>query len=958
MESRSRMPNHFTVKAALVVSASLFVLWAAPRAAHAAGETTGRIAGSVTEAQTGAPVPGATVTVSGPALIGGPRTYTTADDGRYLAVELPPGRYDVEVSYSGVKPIRRRIVVRQGETAPLDIAWSAELAQTEVTVVVEERHLTKPDSTQSGTVISADTQAKIASARRYQFLAGQVAGVSNDITGGLNPNIKGGNLLANRSLVDGLDITDPTTNTFSANMNFDSVASVEVITGGMEAQYNSLGGVINLISTSGSDEWHVDASFYVNNSAFTATNKYGPSLYSGYRQFDRGPKPPTESYQANLNVGGPIVKHRLWFNTSVEYLYESQAQPKGPPINVQHPSYYRHQVLARIKLTWAPNERHRLTLTASSETGFLNNIGTRYYGLANYTLGAAELHQDQGGVFTTLQWDYFHSQNANLTVQGGFQWSYINFGPQGYFGSIEAPPAGSKFSDKNFHYDRNQASHDNLSDGTTWYNQGGNGFDYSEENKYTYALDPSLSLRGHLAGYHDSKMGIQSRFVQHKWYQHRPGGSKFVDSGETGGLESGLCNEQMPGANCFQRIDMPDWRAHRWGFGVGFFVQDRWKPFKRLTVLPGIRFDWGITKNTLGQTVSNLFGVGPRIGFTFDLTGDQKTIFSAFYGRANETMSLMPATYADLTGLETTYQFNPTTKTFEKYQESGGANGYQIDPNAKTPHSDEFTTSLRREIFRDSVAGIEYTYKKYSNLWDNVEVNQIWDPTGTRLIGYVNGEPRRIYKITTPDQNYRIYQGVDFTVESRPTPNWELYAAYTLSWLYGPGAEQFGQVVGLTNSAFYNPRFTYLFEGYLPEDRRHQLKVRASYSYKGLTMGGFFSYQSGTPTTKLYYNQNDGFAGGYTTHRTPQGTEPGGENNNPQSVAEFRLPERVSVDARVTYDFHGLIRQHLILIADFFNVFNLTPATAIENTDIPTYGQVTSRSQLPFRFQLGLRYIY
>src|ERR1700730_2687487 len=112
---------------------------AAPRAAHAVGETNGRIAGTVTEAQTGAPVPGASVTASGPALIGPPRTVTTGEDGRYEIVELPPGRYTIEVSYSGVKPITRKAVVRLGEMLPLDIAWSAELAETETTVVVEER---------------------------------------------------------------------------------------------------------------------------------------------------------------------------------------------------------------------------------------------------------------------------------------------------------------------------------------------------------------------------------------------------------------------------------------------------------------------------------------------------------------------------------------------------------------------------------------------------------------------------------------------------------------------------------------------------------------------------------------------------------------------------------------------------------------------------------------------------
>src|SRR5256885_1461942 len=115
MEPTMHRPVRKILKVALVLAVGVL----APRAAHAVGEQNGRISGTIIEAVSGAPVPGASVTVSGPALIGGPRTQNSADDGHYEFVELPPGRYDVEVSYSGVKPIKRRVVVRQGEVAPL-----------------------------------------------------------------------------------------------------------------------------------------------------------------------------------------------------------------------------------------------------------------------------------------------------------------------------------------------------------------------------------------------------------------------------------------------------------------------------------------------------------------------------------------------------------------------------------------------------------------------------------------------------------------------------------------------------------------------------------------------------------------------------------------------------------------------------------------------------------------------
>ena len=119
------------------------------------------------------------------------------------------------------------------------------------------------------------------------------------------------------------------------------------------------------------------------------------------------------------------------------------------------------------------------------------------------------------------------------------------------------------------------------------------------------------------------------------------------------------------GLGCFQRQDAPAFDNHQWGLGAGVYLQDRWKPWKRLTILPGIRFDWGVTRNSVGQTVSNLFGFGPRLGGVWDLTGDSKTIFSAFYGRSNETLSLLAAVNADVSATVSTMQWNPATNKFE-----------------------------------------------------------------------------------------------------------------------------------------------------------------------------------------------------------------------------------------------------------------------------------------------------
>lgn len=929
---------------------ALGMLVALPRFAHAVGEQNGRIQGFITEAQTNAPVPGADITVQGPNLPGGPIKTQSLDDGSYEIVELPPGRYDVDVSYAGVKPIKRRVIVRVGEALPLNISWSPELAQTEVTVVVEERHMTRPDSTQTGTVLTADTQSKVASGRTYQSIALQVAAV-NDTNGGGNPQIKGGQYHHNRWLVDGLDITDPVTNTFSSNINFDSIGSVEVITGGMEAQYNSIGGIINLITLAGSDEWHVDTSFYINNAKLSAGVQSGPQAYNSERPFSSLGKPNNQSYRANLNVGGPILKHKLWFNFSFEYSYAESAIQAGPPLNIKMLPQTSHNFLLRLKLTWAPNDKHRITLSLSADPGYFSNVQQD----PAYT-PLAQDYQGQGGVFTILQWDWFRTKNMNFNLQTGFQYSNIDARAQGLapkpFGGISL---GGFDKDPRFSsdpslwtYDKNRPQHTNLDDGSVWYN----GSTGSQNKRWTFQFDPSLSLRGRAAGSHDAKVGIQFRYMRFDYEQSTPGDKYYSDVGG-GPLNQGLCDPTLGAAavGCYQETLSPAFKNHQTGVALGAYIQDRWKPIKRLTIAPGLRVDWGYTKNSLGQTVSNLFGVGPRLGINVDLTGDAKTIFSAYYGRSNEVSTLLAAAYADITAVGQVNQWNGTA--FEPLYTYGGAGGYKIDRNIKPPHTDEITLSLRREIFRNSSANIDYTYKRISNIWDSVEINQVWDPTGTKVVGYVNGQAQQILLYTTPDANKRDFHGLDFIFEGRPTQNWDFLASYSVSWLYGRGAEQFAQV-GYAPSAFYNPRLYDFYTGFLPEDIRHVLKVRASYTWHGLNLGGTVQWQTGNPLTKRYFNENDG---GYTTLRSPLGTDPGADGNDPKAVADFRIPSRLSMNARVSYDFHDLIKQHLIVILDMFNVLGLNQPTSIRQSDVPQFGQVTAR-QNPFRAQIALRYVY
>src|SRR5262249_31399206 len=257
----------------------------------------GQIRGRITEAATGAPVPGALITASSPALIGPEQTVTTDDDGNYLLPHLPPGVYTVKVSFAGVKPVTHKVLVEIGRTTPLDVKWSVEMAQAETTVVMEERHPTNPDSTQTGSVLSVDNESYLPTGRSYSNVILQVPGVVFTPAFADDPAIKGGRKAYNRYLIDGLDITDPVGRTATQLLAFDSIDSIQVVTAGFDAQYNVFGGLVNIISREGSDEFHGRASFYLTNDAINNRQQYGNTFYDQQQPFNDNPFSPSQTYR-------------------------------------------------------------------------------------------------------------------------------------------------------------------------------------------------------------------------------------------------------------------------------------------------------------------------------------------------------------------------------------------------------------------------------------------------------------------------------------------------------------------------------------------------------------------------------------------------------------------------------------------------------------------------------------
>ncbi|HEY0715782.1 MAG TPA: TonB-dependent receptor [Polyangia bacterium] len=925
---------------AYVVLAAFFLLGfslLAPRPARAVGEQVGRVRGVVTNGSSGQALEGVEIEAKSPALIGGPVRAMSDGKGRFELSGLPAGEYEISFSYPGTVPAIRKVMVRQGEALSITMPYFLQADTVEAVNVVEGRQLTRPDSTHTGSVKEVKSLNRLPTGRSYQSIAQQVPGVS----GGANPNIKGGLSSNNRYLIDGVDVTDPVTGTFAQNLTFDSTQSIDVLTGGMDAEYNALGGVINVVTRGGRERTHATASVYYNNLRLSAQDTYGANVYEDKQPFNDTPVGPTEGLQAGIDVGGSIIKNRIWYALTYQFdrrtVSPVKAAPLGiPPYDIQHPARVYTGHSARLRLTVAPTANHRIWLSANADPAEIDN---RTGG--NSSLGVAETRQNQGGIFALVGWEWTGLEWLTPSAQVAFLNSNLEIGPQGWLGKVDFTGC-DKFSQTNCSYDRNRPRHINTLDNTTWYQ----GSAYQIDNRYRLQIEPSIRIRGNLFGRHNLKVGLQGQFVRHKWDYQVPGGSVYRDRGMVG-LEAGLCDPENPGPNCNLRTDTPHFKMTDEAFGVGLFAQDSWwTPLTWLTINPGIRFDFGRAFDWQGRQVSELIGIAPRLGFTIDVLGDARNVLFGYYGRNTEPVSLWTAATVSSTeaGADTTHRWNNTTREWTQVSASGGPGGTIIDPNAKMPHSDEITLGARRQFLPNTVFSVEYTWKRIAHQWTSVEVNRIWDPTGSRVVGFADPEKegREVYLFSTP-KDPRLYQGIVVSTEGQPTERWDYGASYTLSW------------TTLTETPS-NPRLAQFYQGFSSADLRHFLRGWGSYDlFGGLAVGGYLQYQSGASLTKAFYNAEDG---AYENRRSPAGTIPASPND-PRAISEFRTPGFLQTDVRVSYNLvPSRWKAHrLDLILDVFNVFNMRQPDALTVDDNGRTGQVSTRRE-PLRVQVGARYAY
>lgn len=279
--------------------------------ANAQTSTTGTIEGTVTDAS-GAVVPNVTVSVTSPNLIR-PQSATTDSEGRYRILNLPPGKYNVTVEAGGGfgRFERADVEVNLSRTSTVEIQLQPQGASEQVTITATTGDTIDPTNNTTGTNVSTQQFSNFPTQRTVQSLYSIAPTVSRsglrDASGrDRDPSVGGASGPENNYILDGISVTDPAFGGSGANLPFEFVQEVEIKTGAFGAEYGkSTGGIFNVITKSGGNEFHGDIFAYGSSKGMVRETKNFPftgSAPNGFAEVDAG-----------FDLGGPIIRDRLWF---------------------------------------------------------------------------------------------------------------------------------------------------------------------------------------------------------------------------------------------------------------------------------------------------------------------------------------------------------------------------------------------------------------------------------------------------------------------------------------------------------------------------------------------------------------------------------------------------------------------------------------------------------------------
>jgi len=915
--------------------------------------------GAVTD-QSGAAVPNAKVTATSQQT-GLSRSTITNDSGLYSFPQLPVGTYDLSVEASGFKLSKNTgIGLTVGAVATVNVALQVGGTQETVTVNAETPVVETTRSQTSTTVTTEQVADLPINGRNFLDFTILTPGVTRDPTRSGDLSFGGQRGTANSLLVDGSDANNvffgqstgrAGTGRNPYSFSQDAVQEFQVNTNDYAAEIGRAGGgVINVITKSGTNQFHGTGFEFFRDKALNANS------WENNRAIPFRPKRAYHFNQFGGNIGGPVIKNRLFF--FFDYDGQRNTSPNTVFLQVAAPSDAASQAalkqLQPFLASYAQALRNNVYL-GKVDFDLTNNqrLSVRYN--ANRFVGQ---NFENGGFNSAAE----HTGNSNVTTDNIAGDHTFVLGAKGV---LESRFIFTRDNEPGF---ANSTSPEAVirQAGQVVLQIGRNNFSPRFTNAKTYQWVEGFS---YVAGRHTLKFGVDMDFqrIGNFFPGNFSGSFSFNSYADFANRNAATFTQAFAGAGTDGPLSNPDVNEY------AVYAQDSWRASDRFTLNYGIRYDifdyanpkvhnpdaglaaLGLDTKRINLDTNN---VAPRVGFAYKLNDAGTMVirsgYGVFYGR---TPTILTGTAFTQNGIQVqTYTLNAATGGIPVYPNVLSAppalnrtpDIYVFAPNYVQPVTHQWSFNLEFQLSKDYALTLGYLGVKGEHLTRTRDINFF---PAQFVAGTIDGQPTAFLRYpgtggpARPDTAFGRISVFDSGADSsyhagfiqltkRFSHNVSLQTSYTFSKVIDTKPDQTQVVVGVDDSkqltfptlpgqdrgrgnSDINHRF--VFSG-IWDINYVQSNSVAKALFNGYQLSTISQVQSGRPFQASVSNDpnNDG---NFSADRPPFV----GRNT-------IQGPNFMTVDMRFTRDFKLHERAGLRLIFEAFNLTNRANFSAINTT--------------------------
>jgi hypothetical protein len=955
------------------ISAALVLALAGPSWAQVAN--TGSIE-VIVEDSDGGRLPGVTVTAEAADTITRRSAVSDAQGVATLEAMAPSAQYTITVELPGFQSGRRQqVLVRAGQTSTLTVSLSV-AGLTEAVEVVAATPLVDVKSATTGQDITLQLTESLPTGRSYQSYLQLVPGVLPDdqnqsgnpaSRSGMNySDIRGevGISTDNVYYFDGMNVTDPVTGTFGANLNTEIIQEQKVITGGIPAEFVGASGLIsNVVTKSGSNSFHGSANYFFQNSTLVAENDNGAA--QEFSTKDNG-----------YTFGGPVLRDKAWFFGSYRFTNrEDDVAALDTNEFLRTTDNTQHQGFA--KGSWAISNDDLVSFTYLSDPTEVS--GRRDRDITN----ARDRAREQGGHrflgnYTrvwgnTLIEVMANKHNGEVTDLSAIRESRIDV-------LFRGSDTRTLFDEQNGGFGRDLVDQrDNnavratlqrlfgrhaVKVGAGWENPknfrdtiyvNGEGL-YNLAPRYNGQNITAADIAG--SGWSNLQFdvtttsdfqgfinAINGRADRARFYSaYDANGDGTITPAELGDRLTFNTRYDRD----FQSSLGPQETESR---GLMFFAQDVWT-FNRLTLNLGVRTEQWKHYATTGDEIFTFdWAWAPRLSAVYDVLGNGRHKASAYWGRYYDPIRNDMTNFAGtLTGSIIEEQVYALGE-YVTYRTRGGPTVQDafFSPTTKTPYTDELQLGYTVQVGSNMTLDATYFNRRTRDIFEDYDLHLYADPTGyasvsgvagdpnapeSLFLGYdyfgYTGDPGSNFVLGTLEGGKRNFQGLEFVFRKRFADSWQVLSSY--NWNDAKGnTNSDGNADFQGDVLFLDPRAPNQY-GTQPGLIRHIVKGAGSYTFPfGLQLGATATWNSGTVASRTFLSSSRNLP---LRVPTAQAYLFGGVVDRwlaPDSVGSITNPDWGQIDLRAQY-VKNFGQAAAEVFVDLFNV--LDNQDALRNQDL------------------------